>query len=65
MNRQEELHKKLVFSRKSLKQWSEFTSNVVANFSKFESGIMFACFIISLDPTMVGAEWEKFEFQGL
>ena len=36
-----------------------------ANFSKFESGRLFACLMISQDPTMVGTEGEKFEFQGL
>ena len=36
-----------------------------ANFSKFESGRRFACLMISRDPTMVGTEGEKFEFQGL
>ena len=39
--------------------------HIVANFSKFECGGLFACLMISRGPTMVGTEEEKFEFQGL
>ena len=38
---------------------------IVATFSKFESGRLYACVVIPLCATMVGTELEHFEVQGL